>query len=116
MEKTFFWHGLFFGLLLLSLQNIQGMLPSWPPFANLHPDNTNNLSTLPSPACARNVPNTTFNCINLSTLPSPACARNVPNTTFNCMGYFNCTSYSWGCSCCCCCKTCNNVTISLSSL
>ncbi|UTM04951.1 protein E6A [Equid gammaherpesvirus 2] len=63
MEKTFFWHGLFFGLFLLSLQNIQGMLPNWPPFANLHPDNTNNLSTLPSPACVRNVPNTTFNCM-----------------------------------------------------
>ncbi|UTM04715.1 membrane protein E6A [Equid gammaherpesvirus 2] len=48
MEKTFFWHGLFFGLLLLLPQNIQGIIFQWPEFANLHPDNTNNLTTLPS--------------------------------------------------------------------
>ncbi|UTM05105.1 protein E6A [Equid gammaherpesvirus 2] len=63
MEKTFFWHGLFFGLLLLLPQNIQGIIFQWPEFANLHPDNTNNLTTLPSPACAREVPNTIFNCM-----------------------------------------------------
>ncbi|UTM04794.1 protein E6A [Equid gammaherpesvirus 2] len=116
MEKTFFWHGFFFGLLLLSLQNIQGMLPEWPQFANLPTDNTNNSFTLQSPGCAREALKTTFNTNNSFTLQSPGCAREALKTTFNCMGYFNCTSYSWGCSCCCCCKTCNNVTISLSSL